>query len=164
MILRQDNARFRLADAADRIGVLPAAIRAETRAWESLIEKAESYRNDYRKWLAEKCVQTPEGEWLFEGRALDSRLVREMKIRFHYRGYIEQEKIAAERAKRDEAIEIPSWLDYDAILALRYESREKLKAVRPETLAQASRIPGVNPADVAVLAIIIKRGKTERPE
>ena len=69
-----------------------------------------------------------------------------------------QEKIAAARAKRDEALRIPDWLDYDKCLAVRYESREKLKKTRPETLAQASMIPGVNPADISVLAIIIKRG------
>jgi len=76
----------------------------------------------------------------------------------HYAPYIEQERKAAEKAKRDEAITIPKWLDYDQCAAVRFESREKLKKYRPITLAQASRIPGVNPADVAVLAIIIKRG------
>ena len=76
----------------------------------------------------------------------------------HYAPYIEQEKKAAERAKNDENIKIPLWLDYDKCTALRYESREKLKKSKPETLAQASRIPGVNPSDVAIMAIIIKRG------
>ncbi len=76
----------------------------------------------------------------------------------HYAAYIEQEKIAAARAKEDEKIKIPQWLDYDKCVAVRFESREKLKKFRPETLAQAGRIPGVNPADLAVLAIIIKRG------
>jgi tRNA uridine 5-carboxymethylaminomethyl modification enzyme len=61
--------------------------------------------------------------------------------------------------KEDENIRIPKWLNYDKCLAVRYESREKLKKYNPETLAQAGRIPGVNPADIAVLAIIIKRGK-----
>ena len=85
--------------------------------------------------------------------------VREqLLIRHHYAGYIAQEILAAERAKRDERIAIPKWLDYDKCPAVRFESREKLKKYRPETLAQAARIPGVNPADVSVLAIIIKRG------
>jgi tRNA uridine 5-carboxymethylaminomethyl modification enzyme len=77
----------------------------------------------------------------------------------HYAPYIEQEKIAAERAKHDENIKIPLWLDYSDIKSIRFESREKLKKYKPETLSQASRIPGVNPADIAILAIIIKRGK-----
>lgn len=87
-----------------------------------------------------------------------SRIDREVMIMRHYAPYIEQEEKAAERAKKDEAIVIPKWLDYDKCLAVRYESREKLKKFHPETLAQASRIPGVNPADVAVLAVLIKRG------
>ena len=83
----------------------------------------------------------------------------ELRIMRHYAPYIEQERKAAEKAKIDEAIEIPKWLDYDKCGAVRYESREKLKKWRPETLAQAARISGVNPADIAVLAVIIKRGK-----
>ena len=75
-----------------------------------------------------------------------------------YAPYIKQEEKAAEKAKIDEKKVIPAWLDYDQIHALRFESRQKLKEHRPETLAQASRIPGVNPADVAILAVIIHRG------
>ncbi len=90
-----------------------------------------------------------------------SRIDREVMIMRHYAPYIKQEEKAAERAKKDEAIVIPKWLDYDKCLAVRYESREKLKKFHPETLAQASRIPGVNPADVAVLAVLIKRGSHE---
>ena len=166
LILRQDNARFRLADAADRIGVLPMTIRQQTREWIKIIEEAEGYKNDYRLWLRNKCIKSvekggnpDEESWMFDGANIPSELLKQLEIRFHYRGYIAQELIAAERAKRDEAIVIPKWLDYDKIPAVRFESREKLKVARPETLAQASRIPGVNPADVAILAIIIKRGK-----
>lgn len=75
-----------------------------------------------------------------------------------YAPYIAQEEKAAAQAKKDEALVLPQWLDYDKCTAVRYESREKLKKHRPETLAQASRIPGVNPADIAVLAVLIKRG------
>ena len=84
--------------------------------------------------------------------------LEQLWIRHHYASYIRQENLAAERARRDENIRIPRWLDFDACTAVRYESREKLKKYRPETLADAKRIPGVNPADIAVLAIIIKRG------
>ena len=89
-------------------------------------------------------------------------VIEQLWIRHHYAGYIRQEEIAAARAKKDEAIRIPAWLDYDACVAVRFESREKLKKFRPDTLAQAARIPGVNPADIAVLAIIIKRGHVIR--
>jgi len=82
----------------------------------------------------------------------------EVSIIRHYAPYILQEEKAAARAKIDESIHIPRWLDYDKCIAIRFESREKLKKYQPENLAQASRISGVNPADVSVLAIIIKRG------
>ena len=89
---------------------------------------------------------------------LNQRLQNIIYVMRHYAPYIEQEEKAAARAKSDEAIIIPKWLDYDKCTAIRFESREKLKKHLPETLAQASRIPGVNPADVSILAIIIKRG------
>ena len=145
LILRQDNARYRMLEAADRIGILPSAIRDETRRWAARIEEIEAMPPRTQK------------EALADA-SLPEELRAELEIRRHYAGYIRQENIAAERAKRDERIRIPHWLDYDRCLAVRYESREKLKRYTPETLAQASRIPGVNPADIAVLAIIIKRG------
>ena len=83
----------------------------------------------------------------------------QVEIRIKYRGYIEQEEKEAARAKREEEVKIPDWLDYDKITALRFESREKLKLVRPENLGQASRISGVNPADIAILSLWIHRGK-----
>ena len=76
----------------------------------------------------------------------------------HYAPYIEQENKAVEQARKNENIRIPAWLNYDECRSLRFESKEKLKIHKPETLAQASRIPGVNPSDVSILAIIIKRG------
>ena len=145
LILRQDNARYRLLSAADRVGVLPKEIRDQSRDWLDRVLSIESLPpKQYSLVLGN--VELPE----------DLRL--QLQIRHHYAGYIKQEEIAAERARRDEKIKIPSWLDYDKCTAVRFESREKLKHYRPETLAQASRIPGVNPADIAVLAIIIKRG------
>ena len=181
LILRQDNARFRLSDAADRIGIQPLDIREQTRRLTSTISEIENGSlhidkidgkslvehlnacqslDQIRDFVKEHldtltklgCV----GERLQPNDLLP--IIEQLWIRHHYAGYIRQEEIAAVRAKKDESIKIPAWLDYDACTAVRFESREKLKKFRPETLAQASRIPGVNPADVAVLAIIIKRG------
>ncbi len=144
LILRQDNARYRLLDAANRIGVLPSSIREETRAWIDRIAEIESLSPQEQSRYREKDD-------------LPEELRTQLEIRHHYAGYIRQESIAAERAKKDEKIRIPENFDYDKYPAIRYESREKLKRNRPETLAQAMRIPGVNPADIAVLAIIIKK-------
>jgi len=139
LILRQDNARYRLMAAADRVGVLPQTIREETHQFYQLVEE---HRREKRSNLEN----------------LPGPVRDQISILRQYEGYIRQEEQAAERARRDENTRIPSWLDYDKCLAVRYESREKLKKWRPETLAQAARIPGVNPADIAVLAVIIHRG------
>ena len=173
LILRQDNARFRLMSAADRIGVLPDEIRNQTHSIRASIHEVEEHSLQRLK-----IDGTSLAAHLNECRSLDMvrplgsdhvtdlpfavqevlPIVEQLWIRQHYAGYIRQEELSALRAKKDEAIRIPAWLDYDACKAVRFESREKLKRFRPETLAQASRIPGVNPADVAVLSIIIKRG------
>ncbi len=141
LLLRQDNARYRLADAADRVAIHSAAFRKET--------------HDIIRYL-NSTNETDEIPY-FETCPIEL-IQKEKNIIEHYAPYIEQERKVAEKAKNDEKIVIPHWLNYDQCLSVRYESREKLKKHRPETLAQASRIPGVNPADVAILAIIIKRG------
>lgn len=142
LLLRQDNARYRLADAADRIAIRTETFRNETRQIISYLQNS-----DFSQRKIPLFTTCP-----------DSLVRREREIIQHYSPYIEQERKAAEKAKIDEKIAIPNWLDYDKCLAVRFESREKLKKYRPETLAQASRIPGVNPADVSILAILIKRG------
>lgn len=140
LLLRQDNAIYRLLPYAEKIGVRSAAEIAAFKREAKLLDE-----------LVTKIDTTQESE-------LSERARGELSIMRHYAPYIEQERKAAERAKLDENIKIPAWLDYDLCTAVRYESREKLKKYRPETLAQASRISGVNPADISVLSIIIKRG------
>ena len=141
LILRQDNARYRLISAARRIGIVPSSILDQRQVEIDFI-------NSQLKNESQSNFDFP----------LSSSLLNEIRIMRHYAPYIEQERKAAERAKLDEAICIPKWLNYDQCASVRFESRQQLKKYRPETLAQAARIPGVNPADVAVLAIIIKRG------
>ena len=174
LILRQDNARFRLMSAADRIGVLAEEIRGQTHHMISTITKIEngslsidkidgkSFVEHLNACQSLNQVRTFVNDHLSSFAFLPAcevlPIVEQLWIRHHYAGYIRQEEVAAARAKKDESIKVPAWLDYDACVAVRFESREKLKKFRPETLAQAARIPGVNPADIAVLAIIIKRG------
>ena len=152
LLLRQGNARFRLADAADRIGILSETYRKETHEIFRYLTQ-EAAKRGKSAAEAQKDEDIPNFQTYPK-----SVLKGELAIMRHYAPYIEQEEKAAQRAKQDEQIAIPKWLDYDKCVAVRFESREKLKKYRPETLAQASRIPGVNPADVSVLAIIIKRG------
>lgn len=145
LLLRQDNARYRLLAAANRVGIVPKEI---------LNRREEEIKT--LKRFADSKSKADMVSTEFEN--IPANLKQEINIMRHYAPYIDQEEKAAERARKDELIEIPKWLDFDKCTAVRYESREKLKKVRPDTLAQASRIPGVNPADIAVLAVIIKRG------
>ena len=167
LILRQDNARFRLLDAAKKIKIQPPDYLEAVSKVKDYLASAAGLQAPSTKHQAPSTssaspsastsaagTKAPISRWFTE-----EEIENELNIMRHYAPYIEQERKAAEKAKIDEAIKIPKWLDYDKCAAVRYESREKLKKWRPETLAQAARISGVNPADIAILAVIIKRGK-----
>lgn len=167
LILRQDNARYRLMEASERVQILSQELRNETERNMSFItseiERLKSTRHGNNALIG--ILQHPGGVYADLGDAANQDslnyaedVIKEIEIEARYDGYIKHEKMAAERARRNEQMAIPSWLDYDKCTAVRYESREKLKKYLPETLAQASRIPGVNPADISVLSVIIKRG------
>ncbi|MCQ2394861.1 MAG: tRNA uridine-5-carboxymethylaminomethyl(34) synthesis enzyme MnmG [Kiritimatiellae bacterium] len=154
LLLRQDNARYRLLDVAKRTGIVSDdVLKRRAVEWEYICELYHASRGD-RDGTVERSKKTSTIKEITPNPLIE----QEINIMRHYAPYIEQERKAAERAKLDEGIAIPKWLDYDVCTSVRYESREKLKKYRPENLAQAARIPGVNPADVAILAIIIKRG------
>ena len=185
LILRQDNARFRLLEAAKRVGIQSEEYLRSAESVRDFLFNAETrnrtpVRTSALRTTCGRGISLRVGATRGEAtepseasaerrREIDKSLIsrwfseedikREVEIMRHYAPYIEQERKAAEKAKIDEAIGIPKWLDYDKCGAVRYESREKLKKWRPETLAQAARISGVNPADIAILAVIIKRGK-----
>ena len=154
LILRQDNAIYRLLAAARRVGIRSAAELDAFAAEYAYIQSAAQTSPSHSQNPTSRTSRTSREETP----ASADRIENEIKIMRLYAPYIEQEEKAAEKAKIDEKKAIPAWLDYDQIPALRYESRQKLKEHRPETLAQTARIPGVNPADVAILAVIIHRG------
>ena len=161
LLLRQDNARLRLVDAAAYAGILPPEQIAATRAVKAWLERVETEKIEIENLFTEQENPLTNSNCAIERWFSRAELAEEAKIIRHYAPYLEQEEKAAKRAKQDENIKIPRWLDYARCTAVRFESREKLKKYRPETLAQAARIPGVNPADIAVLAVIIKRGSID---
>lgn len=185
LTLRQDNADLRLTAlshtrglASDRRMALMERKKAQT---EEMLQKlhvvklpASEARNE---WLerhgqpvtpatlsAEDLLRRPAidlaalGELSPElvGYAPDAALEAELSVK--YEGYLkkQQEQIARARAMEDWVI--PDDIDYNAIESLRIEARQKLSAMRPRSLSQAGRIPGVNPADVAVLMVYLRRG------
>jgi tRNA U34 5-carboxymethylaminomethyl modifying enzyme MnmG/GidA len=164
LLLRQDNARFRMLAHAQRLRLADPVFCDETARYARLIA-AECVRLDVIHFAdgaaASRHLARPGQRYadlLCANGAFPSVVVEQVELEIKYRGYIEQERRHAERALRMEADEIPSWVDYWQIPALGYECREKLSRVRPGNLGQAGRVPGVTPADLAVLSVIIKRG------
>ena len=82
---------------------------------------------------------------------ITDEIIEEAEIEIKYSGYIEREKAVAEKLHRLENIAIPTNFDYSQMQSLTIEARQKLEKIRPVTIAQASRIPGVSPADINVL-------------
>ncbi|MBQ6870497.1 MAG: tRNA uridine-5-carboxymethylaminomethyl(34) synthesis enzyme MnmG [Alistipes sp.] len=82
---------------------------------------------------------------------ITQEIIEEAEIEIKYSGYIEREKSVAEKLHRLENITIPATFDYSQMQSLTIEARQKLEKIRPTTIAQASRIPGVSPADINVL-------------
>ena len=90
---------------------------------------------------------------------LSDDIKEQIEIQLKYEGYIQKALQQVEKMKKLENKKIPENIDYDAISSLATEARMKLKSVRPLSIAQASRISGVNPADVSILLVYIEQGK-----
>ena len=104
---------------------------------------------------------------LIEEKVLDlpypDEILEQVEIQIKYAGYIDKNNKEVEKLVRLEKKKIPKDIDYKNVNNLASEARQKLESVRPETIAQASRISGVNPADIAVLSVYLKKeyGKNE---
>lgn len=104
-----------------------------------------------------------------EGRqavSLPENVIEQVEIEIKYEGYIARQKRQVEQYKKMEKKQIPQNIDYDAIVSLRLEARQKLKLYRPVSIGQASRISGVSPADISVLLVYLehKRGMSGNKE
>lgn len=95
----------------------------------------------------------PKLKKFIEKNGMNEEVIEEAEIQIKYKGYIEREKFIAEKLHRLENIPIPDNFDYFSMNALTIEARQKLDRIRPTTIGQASRIPGVSPADVNVLLV-----------
>ena len=79
------------------------------------------------------------------------------EIRIKYKGYIERERVIADKMHRLEDIKIKGHFDYSQLKEISTEGRQKLEHINPDTLGQASRIPGVSPSDINVLLVLLGR-------
>ena len=108
-------------------------------------------RNEFS--FAELIEALPKVKRFVEKNNITPEIVEQAEIQIKYKGYIEREKLLAEKLRRLENITIPEGFDFMQMNALTIEARQKLTKIRPQTIGQASRIPGVSPADINVMLI-----------
>lgn len=171
LLLRQDNAPYRLLNTTKEIGLVEpsrlAEIASSEQAIEATIHRLKNTMGPDNAPLAAVIRRSEEG-WRELPDEIRHQIPEEIRdeviTRIRYEGYIARENDQAQKLRKSENETIPIDFDYDSLSALRFESREKLKRIRPENLGQASRIPGITPADVAILSVILRRMKSKREE
>ena len=108
------------------------------------------------KAVMEDC-RNQKGEERDTIRKRHEEIIEAAEVKMKYKGYIERERMVADKMHRLENIKIKGRFDYDSLQSLSIECRQKLNRINPETLAQASRIPGVSPSDINVLLVLLGR-------
>jgi len=186
LLLRHDNADLRLTEIGHDIGLIPedryerfqekkhliaeeikrleGIILKPTEAVQAAVEQAggSQLKEAVR---ASDLLKRPEmgyqavADLTEGGEELPESVKEQVEIQVKYAGYIEKSNQQIERMRKMETKKIPENIDYDDIHGLASEAREKLKEVRPLSVGQASRISGVNPADVSILLVYIEQGK-----
>ena len=171
--LRQDNADLRLTPMGRQAGLVGGE------QWELFCTRREQIQAEIHRLRVTRngngsfaeILRRPEVTYrsLPEARLdLPEDVQQQVEIQIKYEGYIARDLEQIERFRRLEDKQLPEWIDYDKILALRYESRQKLKRFQPDSIGQASRISGVTPADIAILLVWLKKAShedsTRRPD
>jgi len=164
LLLRQDNAHFRLSQLGYRAGLLPAVklhlVEERLRQVNEELERLRRYHSDGHTF--EQLLRRPEVTYdrlPFPDRLeLPPDVTQEVEVQVKYAGYVERQKAEALKHKSLEDKQIPESFDFASIRGLRQESQQKLLQIRPRTVGQASRISGITPADVSLLCVWLKRG------
>lgn len=192
LLLRQDNAALRLAPLGYEVGLLPAeryqAVEARRQAVQAELDRLaatwlhpEDGQSSGATLLAARglpplaesvqalqFLRRPEVDYALVAalapppEPLPPDVAEQVGVEAKYAGYIERQAAEVARFRRLEDRRIPPGIHYEALSGLRAEAREKLAAVRPATVGQAARLAGVNPADVSVLLVHLKRLDGER--
>ncbi len=167
---RMDTLRQTLEKTRVNLAALPAPVREKLgdiagQTYAQLLKRPEltiealapALQQVLPKFFERPDLQT--GNSKFETSNLPSAIRNELKsveTEIKYAGYLQQQEKSIERLKRSEAREIPDWFDYAQVSGLSREMREKMQRIRPRTIGQASRIPGVTPAAVSLINVYIE--------
>lgn len=189
LLLRHDNADMRLTEIGREYGLISDArydmflskkdaieeemtrlgdIRIKPNAHTQSVIRARGGSELKDGIMALDLLRRPEMDYksiieiLEEDVRVPAEVYEQIEIQTKYEGYIEKSLRQVDKMKRMEDKKIPNNIDYDAIHSLATEARSKLKEVKPLDLAQASRISGVNPADISILLIYIEQGNVKR--
>jgi tRNA uridine 5-carboxymethylaminomethyl modification enzyme len=169
LLLRQDNADRRLSRLGYEIGLLPEVnyrkFQAKEEAVSSELERLSKTRHGSETLV--QLLRRPENSYkdLPGGKEdLSEEVIQQVEIAVKYAGYIERQQSEIEKFKNLENKRIPGAFDYALVPSMRSEARQKLTAIRPATLGQASRISGVSPADISILMVWLKRNKDTNAE
>jgi len=188
LLLREDNADLRLMPIGHRLGLIPDGqyrkLLKKKKAIEEALSRLEGVRlrptrgvNDRLKAMGTAPLKTPvslkellrrpeleiQDLAVFdqELRRLPQAVAEEVSFRVKYEGYIRRQREQVEKFRRLEEVRIPEYFEYDGIPGLSNEIREKLSRIRPRTLGQASRVPGVTPAAIMILQVYLKRREAQ---
>nr|QGT50552.1 tRNA uridine 5-carboxymethylaminomethyl modification enzyme MnmG [uncultured Elusimicrobia bacterium] len=145
ILLRNDNADLRLTPHALRLGLLGEAYKKPFEAYQTLTQKLIENPN------ADVTADPAMFPWTLE------KARAHADIHNKYAGYYERNKKDAEKLAEADNIKIPEGFDASSVRGILFETSQKLREIKPQTLGQASRIPGVTPADIQLLAVHIER-------
>ncbi len=183
LLLRQDNADMRLTEHGRRVRLVDDARWEKFRSKKAEIEAASKILLETKltpsaeinqrlqsigieeikssmplsELFRRAGVRYEQLRKIFELPPISEESARQLETNFFYEGYIRKQSEEALKAERLEEKMIPEGIDYDEIINLRAEAREKLKEIRPRSIGQAGRISGVSPADVSVLIVFLER-------
>ncbi len=174
LTLRSDNADVRLTPLGRRLGLVDdtrwQAFQTKQKQMEELTAYLRSVRVSGKtlwEWLQQPGHPLSEDlcrDETVRQMNLPGQVLEAVSIAAKYEGYLQRQQRQIERFRRLENVRLPEGLDYFRVPHLRYEAKEKLTAFRPYTLGQASRIGGITPADIDVLAIYLRKAVSSAEE